>query len=357
MSTVLNNGYRFLYENGAPVLKNEAALNLGLSTAGLRDEMLRQPQVQYWFERLALFMKKPAIHNAADECFENIMHKLLSLGVREDDHPLLSECSHGLIQYMKEHMGDTRFYDTINPAIVCGWLTRMGHTEDIVCRLVLQRIEAVYGFVKEGSYEIYVDTEGYPAIPAARAGHPLVNPALYEGNVWRLPTVHDMFLYARLPQPLQDDSSLPGKIDTLTGYILDGRYQRLHLGYGLMLVKPNKYYGMGWSVHLNGYEESGAPPLWESTVWAMELMSHFPRARKSEWFLSTLAHLNQFGENGVYEFPPEYISEAKNKYYVGGGHMGLGEDRKKKLSRKLESTAWMMRILVQCEKDKAPAPH
>ena len=357
MNGILENGYRFLYEHGAPVLKNEAAMALGLSTGGLRDEMLRHPQVQYWLERLAHFMEKPAIHNAADECFENIMHKLLSLGVREGDHPLLSECSHGLIQYMKEHEGDLRFYDTINPAILCGWLTHMGHGEDIVCRLILQRIEAVYGFVKEGSYEIYVDTKGYPPIPAARAGHPLVNPTLYEGNVWKLPTVHDMFLYACLPQPLQGGLILPGKIDTIIGYILDRRYQRLHTGYGLMHVKPNKYYGMGWSVHLSGYEESGSLPLREGTVWAMELMSHFPRARKSEWFLRMLAHLEQFGENGVYEFPPEYISEAKNKYFVGGGHMGLGEDRKKKLSRKLESTAWMMRILSHCEQDEAPASH
>ncbi len=78
-------------------------------------------------------------------------------------------------------------------------------------------------------------------------------------------------------------------------------------------------------------------------------MSHFSCARSSAWFIKTLEQLELFGENGVYEFQPEYLIEAKSKYYVGGNHMGLGEDRKKKLGRKLESTAWMMRILSQCE--------
>ena len=65
-----------------------------------------------------------------------------------------------------------------------------------------------------------------------------------------------------------------------------------------------------------------------------------------------LAHLEQYGQDGIYEFPREYVTEAKNKYYVGGGHMGLGEDRKKSLSRKLESTAWMMRILSHCQAEE-----
>ncbi len=267
MTEALTRGYEFLYENGAPVLQNEAAQALGISPKGLREEMLKNPQVTYWLDCLAQFMKRQAIHGSADECFENIMYKLLSLGIQEQDHPLLAECSALLIQILIQRAGDEKLYDTINPTILCGWLTGMGHGDRIVCDLARQRIGAVYSFAKKGIYDIYVNPQGYPAIPAARAGHPLVDPALYEGNVWKLPTVHDLFIFARLPKPLRKDGQLQEKIDTAVRYILDERYQRLPWGYGLMLVKPNKYYGMGWSVHLHGYESSGSLKLAGGTVW------------------------------------------------------------------------------------------
>lgn len=113
-----------------------------------------------------------------------------------------------------------------------------------------------------------------------------------------------------------------------------------------MLVPPRTYYSMGWSVHLDHYFENNARLSQDGVVWAMELMSHFQPARESDWFRKTLQHLQEFEKDGLYEFPARYMNESKDKYYIGGGHMSLGENRKSKAALKIESTAWMLRILT-----------
>ncbi len=177
-----------------------------------------------------------------------------------------------------------------------------------------------------------------------------MNPALYEGNKWRLPTVHDLFAYARLPNRLKNAAGLRDKIEAIITYILDERYQRLHRGYGLMLAPPNRYYSMGWSVHLSRYpgvDLSGINTgLNRSIVWEMELLSHFETAWRSQWFEQNIAHLNSFAAGDRWVFPKEYLHESAKQYYVGGGHMGLGESRRGKLWCAVESTAWMLRILI-----------
>ena len=112
-------------------------------------------------------------------------------------------------------------------------------------------------------------------------------------------------------------------------------------------MPPNKYYGMGWSVHLPrffGEEETRIPA--SGAVWWADAMASFPIAARSDWFQRMLAHLDGFRtSDGLWKFPAAYLTEASDKYFVGGGHMGLGESRKNRDGLKLESTAWMLRIL------------
>lgn len=339
--------YNFLYENAQSIIKNEAAISLGLQTEDLRVKMVDHQDVQYWIGCLQQFMKKPQVHNSADGCLENSMHKLFSFGVRETDDQRIFEVNQFILELMRTNEGNQRFYDTINPTIAASWLACMGHEEQLIIDILRERVEVVYSFIRNYDYNIYVNPEEYPKIPVDRARHPLVAPYLYEGNVWKLPTVHDVFSYIYLPSILREDGKIQQMIDAIVEYIMDERYQHLHMGYGLMLVQPNKYYSMGWSVHLDRYFKNRFLHPY-GVVWNMELMSHYRKARESEWFKNTLNHLRGFEKEGIFEFPTEYLIEAKSKYYVGGGHMGLGEDRKKKQSRKIESTAWMLRILKNC---------
>ncbi|NLK12474.1 MAG: hypothetical protein GX312_02675 [Candidatus Phytoplasma sp.] len=336
--------YKFLYEYGNPIIVNEAAKYIGVHKEELRQGMLESPKVQYWIDCLHHFKDKPQVHNAADICFENAMHKLLSYGVREADDKRIHEINTFILEFLNSIVGYQNFFDSVNATILASWLACMGHTETIIIDVLRERVEFVYSFVKHKDYNIHVDPKGFPAIPKTRAMHPLVNPKLYENNIWRLPTIHDIFAYAHLPKILHDDKQIQRKIDAILEYIFDERYQRLYSGYGLMLVPPNRYYGMGWSMHLCRYFENNSMDS-DGIVWQMALMSNFKKARETEWFKNNLEHLKSFKKDEVYEFPASYLMEVKNKYYVLGYHMGLGENRKKNLSKKLESTAWMLRII------------
>lgn len=377
--------YKFLYEYGNPIIKNEAAIYLGEHEDNLRLNMLKCPEVQYWINCLHYFITKPQIHNGADTCFENAMHKLVSYGVKEKDDKRIQEVNTFILELLDSVLDNQTFFDSVNATILASWLACMGHTEKIVIDILQDRVDKVYSFVKDKDYNIHVDPKGFPAIPKARAMHPLVNPKLYENNIWRLPTIHDIFAYTQLSGLLPEDDQTQQKIDTIIEYIFDERYQRLYIGYGLMLVPPNKYYSMGWSMHLCRYFEStkaenstkaeskmteimpadntstekasaenktainttkeNTPIDNTALVWQMALMSNFKKARETKWFKNNLEHLKSFEKDGIYQFPPSYLREEKNKYYVIGCHMGLGEEKKNKMRIKLESTAWMLRII------------
>lgn len=335
--------YQYLYDNADSIIRYEASRALGIDTAELRSEMTGHPHVQYWLECSRQFMQMPAVHNSFDTCLENWMHKLLSFGVRESDDRQLKDINAFILDRIKPNTGQDPF-DNFNGTIAASWLVCMGYEDKAVTDLIKDRVEVIHSFIKDGDYNIYISPKGYPSIPKARAMHPLVDPRLYENGKWKLPTVHDIFAFANLPGVLKHDPQINSKIEDIIEYILDERYQRLYRGYGLMLVPPAKYYSMGWSVHLDRFfdTDDGAGP--DGVVLTMELMSHFKAARRSEWFKKTLVYLETFGSNGLYSFPPVYLNEGKNKYYVLGGHMGIGENRRIKASLLLESTAWMLRI-------------
>jgi hypothetical protein len=144
---------------------------------------------------------------------------------------------------------------------------------------------------------------------------------------------------------MASDTELKSKIEAIIEYIMTPEYQKLPWGYGLMLVPPNTYYSMGWSVKLSRFFMQEIPNGIDPILWETELMSHFDTARSSKWFEQRMDYLESFKKGSIYDFPKSFLTEAKNKYYVGGGHMGLGENRRKKSWSTIESTAWMMRIL------------
>ena len=337
--------YEYLYDNAGPVIKNQVSNALGRPTVKTRQAMLKDPAVEYWLSCTQEFAKNQRVHDSFDTRLENWMHKLVSFGVRENDDLRLQKVSAEVLNHIIKNAGNEKFFDSISNVIAASYLSYMGCEDDIVLQIITQRIDAVYGFVKNKDYDIYADKKDYPAVPKARDRYPLVKPELYAGNIWRLPTVHDLFAFANLPQKIQRDAELKNKIDAIVGYILTDEYQKLPWGYGLMLVPPRTYYSMGWSVKLSRYFKTDENYKIDPILWETELMSHFEAARSSEWFIKRIEFLKSYCSGGIYEFPSNYLTEIKDKYYVGGGHMGLCENRRKKDWRQIESTAWMMRIL------------
>lgn len=336
---------KYLYENAGPIIKNEAAQALGDVSADIRKAVLKDPTAEYWLSCSQEFFKNQRVHDSFDTRLENWMHKLISFGINEADDARLKKVNAKVLEYIIKNVGNDKFFDSISNVIAASYLACMGYEDDIVVKIINRRIDAVYEFAKNFDYDIYSDKKDYPKVPKARDMHPLVAPALYESNMWRLPTVHDVFAFSNPPEKMREDKDAAGKIAMIIGYILNDEYQKLPWGYGLMLVSPNKYYSMGWSVKLSRYFGEDEQHKIDPIVWETELMSHFETARRSEWFKRRIKHLKSFEMNGLYEFPTNYLTEGKDKYYVGGGHMGLGENRRKKDWQHIESTAWMVRIL------------
>jgi hypothetical protein len=67
-------------------------------------------------------------------------------------------------------------------------------------------------------------------------------------------------------------------------------------------------------------------------------MALLPAAWSHPWFQSSLEHLKQFATGrGTYLFPNRFLTEARGRgYWVLGARMG--EDRRRPVWRKVEST-------------------
>ncbi len=338
----------WLKVKGNPIIAIWAAERLGAPQGEIhrfRVEMLAQPTVQYWIGCLLQVAEKPVIHNSFDTCLENAMRKVLLFGVREQDDPRLAQFNHRALDrliYLLEH---PTWLNPVEYTILASYLNGMGCRHEAVTMVLQERLDSAHWFAANGEFDIHTDPSGFPAIPTARRMHPLIHPKFYPDGKYLYPLVYDLFAWANLP-PVLDTPDNRQKVDAILTSVLDERYQRLPWGYGLIFVPPNKYYGMGWSLHLPRFfetEPNGAPDT--SVVWWAEAMAGFPVMARSAWFMRILEHLDSFRTaDGLWKFPTAYVTEAKDKYFVGGGHMGLGEARKGGDGLKIESTAWMMRI-------------
>ena len=132
--------------------------------------------------------------------------------------------------------------------------------------------------------------------------------------------------------------------------MLDPGYQAVDDGYGWMSVSLHgqapRHYAIGWSAHL---PDCSKPSLGHRQrarlVQRVELMAHFPAARKMPSFRDCLAHLEDHRtDRGTYLFPRDYLKEQPNGYWVTGACMGLEENRRAATAIELESTFRMLTI-------------
>jgi hypothetical protein len=133
-------------------------------------------------------------------------------------------------------------------------------------------------------------------------------------------------------------------METLLRYLLHPDYQRARPGQA-MVTNGKSYYGMGWDVALPGYFGFDQPDLAvNDLVLRTETLARFALVRAHPWFQAALAHLERFRTpQGTYRFPSAYLIE-RTGYGVSGYHMGLGEERRRRVALEVESTFWMARI-------------
>jgi hypothetical protein len=233
----------------------------------------------------------------------------------------------------------------LSACIVAAGLARAGYGDKGLREFLGRRLDALCTLTRRHGYDLYADPAEYTDIPKAFRGRPLVKPELTPGGAYTLPCIHDFHAFSALPAEM-DSAPVRRKVNTLVRYALADEYQSLPPGYGILRAGKRRYYAMGWRMNLPGFQGGGSDARPSADfVQRVELMAHFPPARKHRWLLESIEHLDSFRtERGTWLWPREYLREKSVGYWVSGAHMGLEESRRTEQAFEIESTFRMQRI-------------
>jgi hypothetical protein len=348
----------WLFQNGGPVIRYLAAVEHKESPTpnmfNLQQELLKSKQVQYWMACLTGRTGLNELHGSRDTCFENAMGKLILYGLRSGVAEFDRRCASYLLwlkRSMEENRKDVMF--VFHQTIVASLLAGGGFLSvQSVLDYVLSRLRTVSDFAEANDFSIYVGKSRFKGIPVAYRDYPLVNPDLYEAGNFSLPWIHDVYAFAALNEYLCDNE-VARHVERVISYILDPRYQQYHDGYGIVLIGKKRYNIMGWNVWLPCFDGLHNDSFNKRClVHRLGLMSHFKTARSSRWFRGNLDMLSDFeNQSGRYVLPKAYLQEKKNSYFVNAGHMGLDDNRRRRLALEIESSLWMMKIMHNMQEE------
>jgi hypothetical protein len=300
----------------------------------LTADLLQSAMVRQWLDRIGLPGGLTSLHGSKPSAFENVCAKLCELGLRAG---MLDELDDKM-QPFRRHLAE--WSETWGRPLLASCLNWAGYDDEAVLACLSERLEATYQLARSGNYDIYVDQDTFGDFNNSFRKKALINPDLNEP----LPKIWDIYALAHWPKALRNDAN-QHKIDTIIAYILHPDYQALEEGYGVMRAGKRRYYSMGWSIHLPGYDASCSSLPDYMYVQRLELMAHFAVARRSKWFQACVQHLKGFQtDQGTYRFPSGYLREGSSGYWVTGAYMRLEGNRRMRRSLDLDSTFRMLKL-------------
>ena len=362
----------WLMQNGGPVIQyrtaTELAGDLDVDVAPLEQKLLESKDVNFWLDKLISYevrieqTKKRVInssfmHGSRDFNIEVVLPKLAQLGLHAGMN-VLDERTDSWLQVLEQaleasyddiYADDKRFLSQVylhydNQIVVGASLALAGYYDSVVQTHLNRRLNSIYETVKAGTYDIYEEPSKYDIHPGEWGDHILKWQLYHDGDI-KLPFVHDVFGFAIMYRRT-NDMVITDKIDTVIRWILRPEHQRLCYNFGYIRAPHGLGKSVGWKVDLPGYEgfDLRFDPI--DLLIRCWMMAHFKPARNHQWFTNCIKHLESFVTNkGTYIFPSRYITERGNRgYWVFGARMGLGENRRRRVWRELESTFWMLKI-------------
>jgi hypothetical protein len=312
-----------------PILRYRAARDLapGYPPAGLeqlRQEAAAAPETLRWLGNLRCSTN---VHGSRDVDGENALAKLLEYGF-DRSLPAFDAGVQSLLENRIEQPWD-RY-------ILPPFLIHAGYIEHPLARDWFdQRIDTLYQNALKGNYDFYLDPAEAVCAPPAWRGKPIYRDEVGHEAAYPIPTCYDLYALAYCPA-LPDIPDLNGKMETITAYLSDRRFQTTIGGYGW-----NKSHGRCYAA---GRAFLACAEQSRLTLF-LELGARFSSVRQSAWFRKGLALLESCRTPlGRYCFPPELMMEKAGSFIYGGCHMGLGENRRKAQALELESTFRMLYI-------------
>jgi hypothetical protein len=322
----------WLLRNAGPCIKYRVLRDLldeqdvGVIARALED-LLASPEVSKWLGRLEPAFGLNDLHSSKPTAYENVMGKLVQLGLRA-----------GLQQFDQKTLPFrvwlSENVDTLPEGahavflrtLVASFLAYAGYGRITpVMQQMLVRLENLFKFARNPDLSsVYIDKSQYKRIPRQGEGHRLINPDLYPNQQFMLPWIHDMRGIANTPK-IMENQRLKRKADKVVRMILSPEFQEMPSSYG-MAKHGSKYYVVGWSVKLPGYDSKPEGREFAEMLLTLEMLAPFPSAKKSRWFSETMGYLDDFRtDRGIYSFPRAWLPERKTGYWVGGLHMQFDE--------------------------------
>jgi hypothetical protein len=292
-------------------------------SAELQHSVLATSEVRRWLDNLG----GGGIHGSKDTDAENAMAKLVEFGLRAG----IPELDDKMRPYA-EKVGKYRppwLSDTIAPFLVAA-----GYADHkAVQKWFRERLDALYQIACKQDYDLYLSPEEADRVPKAWQGKTIYRSRYLSGESVLLPSCRDLYALAHWPHKPKTRK----KAEVVISFVSRPEFQTTPGGY-LWDRAKNQCYAAGrvWLACCDP----------QRMVLFLELAAGFNSARKSLWFQKSLSQLERHStDTGTYCFPSDYLKEKRNSYYIyQGAHMGLGENRRKRNWRELESTFRMLNI-------------
>ncbi len=323
----------------------------------LQQKMLENTEVQLWLENLRLKIpsqdrRHDMVHGSFDFSFENAMLKALQLGLHAGI-PQLDDALQFYFRYLQNEAANTDKKRTLFYSnIIASMLLKAGYRTELVVSYMKGSLDELYSFTRLKNYDIYVENRSeFKGLPTIWKNKPIIKPEIFVRFGFGYPMIYDMIGLSAMYQ--LGDTDINEKIENVVDYIVNDEFHdKIADGYGIIPEPEDrapgraKYHGMGWDPKLPGYynmdEYVKTNPA--RLLFFADIMCDYPGVVKSRWYNDAITIFEQFKtSNGTYCFPKEFLRE-KGGYAVQGFHLGLGENRRKKLWCEIESTFRMVRL-------------
>ena len=341
---------QWLMENGGASIRYRVARELLRETScmqHLQDHLVNDPQAQLWLTHLKAMppIRLNDIHGSGDGQFENAMAKLLRLGFHAGIPAFDALVAPYLDQLAQVSAHAACQRASFSAIVLSGLLVAAGYRTDALLHHVRGSLAELARYATQGRPELYEEERStYRGIPPVWRDKPLIKPALIARYGYCFPLVYDLYALGSL---YGEDRQMDTWIDAILGCVLsEAFHSTVADGYGILAADHGRYYAMGWDPKLPGYfdVDDAIEHCPNRMVLYAELLSPLPAATSTTWYNAVASHLASLcSQDGQVCFPSHYLPETSG-YAVTGSHMGLGENRRRRQWRVLESTFVLYRM-------------
>ncbi len=339
----------WLLDNAGPIIRFRTIVDLfeeqdvGMVAKAL-SAMSKDLEVVKWLSLLKPNLGFNEIHSSKQDAFENVMGKLVQLGWRAGLQPFDSMNLPFRI-WLSENIDqpNTEPHSVFKKTLIASLLARAGYDMvDVVEKQMVRRLRMLYEFSASPDFsQIYVEKPDTKRL--SETDHELVNPELYPNQQFMLPWVHDALAFSKIGSIINQPENQE-MMESVIEMILSPEYQALPWSYGLAKY-GDRYYVIGWAVHLPGYDSRPRGRLFAEMLLMLEALAPFKSVQNSVWFWDSMKYLEEFRtDTDTYSFPKAWLPDKKTGYWVSGLRMAYDSRTGRKKAIEIESTFRVLMI-------------